>query len=67
MKGKRQDLHTVMNLTEKGEVHFTQHEPDDCPVHGNGQAKGKSFTGSTEAFRLGWDEWQARCHKANLN
>ena len=67
MKGKPEDLHTVMNFTAEGDIHFTQHKPDDCPVHGNGKAKGRSHHGSTAAFRLGWDEWQSRSRKANLN
>ena len=55
MKGKPEDLHTVMNFTAEGGIHFTQHKPDDCPVHGNGKAKGRSHHGSTSEFRNGYD------------
>ncbi len=60
-------IHTVVNLTRSGELHITEHKADDCQVHGNGNAKGKSHTGSTEAYRLGYDRWRAQAQKANLN
>ena len=59
-------IHTVTRITEEGDLHIAEYRAEDCPVH-NGKAKGKSHTGSTEAYRLGYDRWRAQAQKANLN
>ncbi len=59
--------HTVTKITEEGDLHIAEYTAEDCPVHGNGKAKGKSHVGSTKAFRLGYDRWKAQAQKANLN
>ena len=59
--------HTVTQVTEEGDLHIAEYTAEDCPVHGNGKAKGKRHVGSTSEFRMGWDALQARRAKAKLN
>ena len=59
--------HTVTRVTEEGDLHIAEYTAEDCPVHGNSKATGKSFTGSGKAFRIGWEAYMAQANKAKLN
>lgn len=59
-------IHTVTQVTKEGDLHIAEYKAEDCPVH-NGKARGKSHTGSTKAFRIGYEQWMAQTQKANLN